>query len=99
MRRVTVVLCTTLAAFATGYAQTRGQAIDERVIALHGAPGRELTSAYCGTCHSLDYIEMNAVVLDRAGWEKSVRKMIDRFGAPIPEEDARRILDYLAENY
>jgi cytochrome c5 len=99
MRRVTGVLCTMLAAFAAGRAQTHEQAIDERAIALRDAPGRELTSAYCATCHSLDYIEMNAVVLDRAGWEKSVRKMIDRFGAPIPEEDTRRILDYLAENY
>jgi hypothetical protein len=50
-------------------------------------------------CHSVDYVQMNAPVLDRAGWQKSVRKMIDQFGAPISEEDAQRILDYLASNY
>lgn len=71
----------------------------EETIRLADGPGRELTSAFCATCHSLDYIPMNADVFDRSGWEKSVRKMIDRFGAPIPEEEARRILDYLAENY
>jgi sulfite dehydrogenase (cytochrome) subunit B len=71
----------------------------EEVLQLLDAPGREHTTAYCATCHSLDYIEMNAEVFDRTGWEKSVRKMIDRFGAPIPEEDAQRIVAYLAEYY
>jgi hypothetical protein len=42
---------------------------------------------------------MNASVLDRAGWEKTIRKMIDRFGAPISDDEARQILDYLASNY
>jgi hypothetical protein len=55
--------------------------------------------AYCATCHSLDYIHMNAAVFDGAAWQKSIRKMIDRFGAPIPEEDAQRIAAYLAEAY
>ena len=36
---------------------------------------------------------------DRTGWQKSVRKMIDQFGAPISEDDAKRIVDYLATNY
>jgi hypothetical protein len=68
-------------------------------IRLRDAPGRDSATAFCATCHSLDYIEMNADVFDRAGWEKNVRKMIDRFGAPIPDEEARRIIDYLAANY
>jgi mono/diheme cytochrome c family protein len=71
----------------------------EETIGLREAPGRDLTIAYCATCHSLDYIQMNAEVFDRAAWQKSVRKMIDRFGAPIPEEDAQRIAAYLAEAY
>jgi cytochrome c5 len=71
----------------------------EETVQLREAPGREVTTAFCATCHSLDYIEMNAEVFDRSGWEKSVRKMIDRFGAPIPEQDARTISDYLADNY
>ena len=71
----------------------------EETIELRAAPGRELTTAYCATCHSLDYIQMNAEVLDGAAWQKSVRKMIERFGAPIPEEDAQRIVAYLADTY
>lgn len=71
----------------------------EETIRLKDAPGHELTAARCIVCHSLDYIQMNAVMMDRASWEKTVRKMIDRFGAPIPEEETRQILDYLAKHY
>ncbi len=71
----------------------------EETIQLRDAPGRDLTTAFCATCHSLDYIEMNADVFDATAWEKSVRKMIDRFGAPISAEDAVKIRDYLAKNY
>jgi len=28
-------------------------------------------------CHSLDYITLHASILDRAGWEKTVGKMIN----------------------
>lgn len=71
----------------------------EEAFQLRDAPGRELTTAFCAGCHSLDYIGMNADVFDQSGWEKSVRKMIDRFGAPISEEDAKKIGEYLAKNY
>ena len=74
-------------------------AAGEEGIELQAAPGRDVVVARCSVCHSVDYVQMNAPVLDRAGWQKSVRKMIDQFGAPISEEDARRILDYLAANY
>ncbi|HET9448755.1 MAG TPA: cytochrome c [Steroidobacteraceae bacterium] len=74
-------------------------AAGEESVQLQEAPGRDLVVARCSVCHSVDYVQMNAPVLDRAGWEKSVRKMIDQFGAPISEADAKSILDYLAANY
>ena len=74
-------------------------AAGEESVKLQDAPGRDLVVARCAVCHSVDYVQMNAPVLDRAGWEKSVRKMIDQFGAPISEADAKSILDYLATNY
>ena len=74
-------------------------AAGEESVQLQDAPGRDLVVARCSVCHSVDYVQMNAPVLDRTGWEKSVRKMIDQFGAPISEADARSILDYLAANY
>jgi len=84
-----------MALLLTGVAGAAG----EESIQLQDAPGRDLVVARCSVCHSLDYVPMNAPVLDRAGWQKSVRKMIDQFGAPISAEDADRIVEYLATQY
>ena len=83
------------ALFVAGLAIAAG----EEAVKLQDAPGRDLVVARCSVCHSVDYLQMNAPALDSAGWQKSVRKMIDQFGAPISEEDAKSIVDYLAANY
>jgi cytochrome c5 len=73
---------------------------DEPDVQLADGAGRDLTAASCAICHSLDYIPMNAPVMkNRAAWEKTVQKMITRFGAPIDEAGAREILDYLSRHY
>jgi hypothetical protein len=74
-------------------------AAGEETVKLRDAPDRDLVVARCSTCHSVDYVQMNAPVFDGAGWQKSVRKMIDAFGAPISEDDAKRIVEYLGNNY
>jgi len=71
----------------------------EETIRLEQAPGRDLTAGRCAVCHSLDYIQMNAVVMNRASWDKTIRKMIDKFGAPISEQEAQDILEYLSKHY
>jgi sulfite dehydrogenase (cytochrome) subunit B len=71
----------------------------EETIRLKDAAARDLTAARCAMCHSLDYIQMNAAVMDRPAWEKSVLKMIDRFGAPVSDDEAKQIVDYLAKHY
>ena len=94
MKRLAVVLCGGWLAFFAGVA-TAG----EEQTVLRDAPGRDLTLARCVICHSVDYIEANAPVMDRALWQKTIRKMIDRYGAPVTEEDAGIILEYLATQY
>ena len=71
----------------------------ENQIILKDRPGRNQVIAQCSMCHSLDYIIMNAKILDRAGWEKTVSKMINVMGAPINDADKKIIIDYLAQNY
>jgi len=83
-----VLICAALAARA-----------GEETLRLKDAPGRDLAQGRCAVCHSLDYIPANAPVMDRAGWDKTVQKMRDRFGAPMTDAEARQILDYLAANY
>ena len=72
---------------------------DEDAIQLRDGSWRDLVAARCAICHSVDYIQGNAPVLDRAGWKKEIQKMRDRFAAPISDEEAQQILDYLAGSY
>jgi mono/diheme cytochrome c family protein len=71
----------------------------ESGIQLKAGAGKDLVAANCMMCHSLDYIEMNALILDKQGWEKTVDKMIKVMGAPIKPDDAAAITAYLARNY
>ena len=70
----------------------------ESKVQLKDGPGRDKVNA-CLACHSLDYIKMNSRFLDKAGWTASVNKMINAFGAPITQNDAAAIIDYLSANY
>jgi cytochrome c5 len=72
---------------------------DENAIVLKNGQGKELVVSQCAMCHSLDYITMNATVLDQAGWEKTVNKMINVMHAPINDADKQVIIDYLVKNY
>jgi mono/diheme cytochrome c family protein len=72
---------------------------DEEPIQLHEGSGRDLTAGHCVVCHSLDYIPNNAPVMDRGGWQKTIQKMRERYGAPLTDQEAQQILDYLAGNY
>jgi hypothetical protein len=71
----------------------------ENQILLKDRPGRNQVITQCAMCHSLDYITLHATILDRAGWEKTVVKMINVMGAPINDVDKKIIIDYLAQNY
>jgi mono/diheme cytochrome c family protein len=72
---------------------------DESSVQLTQADGIERVQAYCAICHSLDYIIMNSPFQDRAGWDKTVTKMVKVMGAPLAPEDAAAVIDYLAANY
>jgi hypothetical protein len=73
-------------------------AAQESEVVLKEGAGKD-KAMQCVTCHSLDYIEMNSPFLDKAGWNASVAKMINVFGAPIPKEDVEIIVNYLVQNY
>lgn len=94
MRRTALI-----AALATLASTEAPSALAQETFALIDAPGREATATSCVVCHSLDYIPMNAPVMTRGSWEKTIRKMIDKYGAPIKQEDAEQILGYLTAQY
>jgi cytochrome c5 len=71
----------------------------ETPVALKEAPGRAAVENLCSGCHSLDYIRINAPFMNKQTWTAEVNKMINAFAAPIPQNDAVAIIDYLAANY
>ncbi len=72
---------------------------DEKPIELKKAPGLDKVQANCGTCHSLDYIQMNSPFMNAATWDAEVNKMINAMKAPISDSDAAVIKEYLKANY
>jgi mono/diheme cytochrome c family protein len=72
---------------------------DETSFQLKEATGRNVVSAYCSICHSLDYIPMNAPVMTSKRWEITLRKMIEKMGAPIDAASAGEIQKYLSTQY
>lgn len=80
------------------FAASPSHAGEENIRLKEGA-GRDVTTARCAVCHSLDYITMVAPLMNRSAWQQSVRKMIDVFGAPVAEQEADSIIDYLGQYY
>jgi sulfite dehydrogenase (cytochrome) subunit B len=80
-------------------AQAAEGAAAAEITGLKDAPGHDLTVGRCIICHSLEYIPSNAPAMNRAAWQKTIQKMRERFGAPITDDEAKQILDYLDANY
>ncbi|HUI96947.1 MAG TPA: cytochrome c [Xanthobacteraceae bacterium] len=72
---------------------------DEKPVELKKAPGLDKVQANCGTCHSLDYIQMNSPFMNAVTWDAEVSKMINAMKAPISDSDAAAIKAYLKANY
>ena len=88
------VLLGALLAFAS-----RAAAEDETGFKLAEGAGHDQVRAACSMCHSLDYIVMNSPFQDKAGWEKTVAKMVKVFGAPLTAEESAAIVAYLERHY
>ena len=104
VRLVALVLAVAAAALvATPFTSPAATAVGvppaAEITQLTEGPGHDLTVGRCIVCHSAEYIPSNAPAMNRAAWQKTIQKMRERFGAPITDEEAQQILDYLAMNY
>ncbi len=61
-------------------------------------PNSELANGQCLVCHSVDYVTMQPP-MPKTFWAASVKKMREKYGAQLPEEQVPRLVDYLAKNY
>lgn len=57
-------------------------------------PGSQVAQTYCTICHTAGYVYMQPP-LTRAAWEAEVTKMRKVFGAPLPEDQVKTVVDYL----
>jgi cytochrome c5 len=61
---------------------------------IANGPNVEVYSKDCLTCHSGRYVSMQPC-FSKTVWQNEVKKMIDAYGAPIPEADQTLIVEYL----
>ncbi|HUA88148.1 MAG TPA: hypothetical protein VL994_01865 [Steroidobacteraceae bacterium] len=99
MRQAAAALTLCLLALAATGVALGTASPGEPVVPLKAGAGRAVTAGLCAVCHSLEYIPANAPAMDRAGWQKTVQKMRERFGAPIDDAQAHEIVEYLGANY
>jgi cytochrome c2 len=59
--------------------------------------GKALFEKKCRLCHSIERPKSKQKTAD--GWKSTVTRMKNVNGAPITDEEAKIIIDYLAENY
>lgn len=93
-----IVLLTALA-FGSLFAQVDGD-VEVPYISYEIKMGKgfDAVQANCLMCHSFGYI-INQGPQSRKFWRHKVDKMIVHFKAPIAEEDAKTVTDYLFKHY
>ena len=87
-----------LAASALAADKTITMPPDNAYARLAPGDGVDVTQRQCIACHSTDYIVMQP----RGGekqWSAVVTKMVKVFGAPVSDEDAKTIVEYLTTHY
>jgi mono/diheme cytochrome c family protein len=75
--------------------------LPEEIAVFKPGPGVEAAENNCLACHSADYINTQPTGsrFGRDFWAAEVTKMIKVYGAPIADDDAKKIVDYLAATY
>ncbi len=80
-------------------AESRSYALPEEKAAFRAALGMEAAQNNCMSCHSADYVSTQPPQLGPKFWEGVVTKMVKTYHAPIPETDAKAIVEYLSRMY
>ena len=99
MKRMAIPVLVWLAVAATSaLAEPMVYQLPPETAELKPGPGVE-TAAVCQACHSADYIGTQPSRKGKAFWQAEVQKMIKVYRAPIGEDDAAIIANYLAATY
>jgi cytochrome c551/c552 len=100
MKRILLSLsfASVVAVALTAYASPVKIELPQETGSFKTAPGSEIANGQCLICHSVEYVTTQPA-LPRAFWASSVKKMQDKFGAPIPADQVDTLVNYLTQNY
>ncbi len=87
---VSIFICSTLillGLWPQAFAQEQASTVD----------AKQLFENKCSFCHSLD--RPRSKKMSKQGWESTVMRMKNTNGAPMSDEEAGIIIDYLAKEY
>ena len=98
MKRLVTFLLSLAAVATSALAEPMIYQLPPETAELKPGPGVE-TAAVCQACHSADYIRTQPSGKGKAFWQAEVQKMIKVYKAPIGEDDAATIANYLAATY
>jgi mono/diheme cytochrome c family protein len=76
-----------------------GPVLAQEKVELKPGAGLDAVTTSCSTCHTLNYIRMNSVFLSPDDWKAEVTKMRQALGAPIDDDTAKTIIQYLSASY
>ena len=84
---------------STAFADAVTYAVPDETAAFKPGPNVEVAQNNCSLCHSADYINTQPPQMGEKFWDGEVHKMIKTYGAPMTEDDAKTIIDYLSKTY
>lgn len=62
-------------------------------------PGYTIATQKCATCHSADYVSYQPPLMSQVQWTNEVAKMQHAYGAPLTDDEVKKIGAYLAVAY
>ena len=100
MKKLAILGISILAFINISFAEVKKVEIPYFNWKMKDAPGKQEFEMYCLMCHSPGYVfDQSEGKTGKHLWRHVVYQMIEDFKAPIPKEDAEKIIKYLEENY
>ncbi len=97
----TIVNCIVLAVLATIASLRAGETVIElpaETATYKPGKGVELAQAFCMTCHSVEYTAIQPP-MPMKFWDAEIKKMREKYAAPIPPELDAKLVEYLVKAY
>jgi hypothetical protein len=82
-----------------GRAGPAAYTLPEDGMVLRPGPGVEAAKDNCLSCRSADYVTMQPPQMGADFWRAVVSKMVKAYHAPVSDEDAAVIVNYLSRTY